>query len=347
MNDQNIAFISADYQLLVPSNGHDILEDVLAIGSYIRDGKLNGDLNLAASSIGMSYGSSYSNLMVVGIDSTRLAVAGASAGGYPAHLASLHWTPRPRAIYLLYGFGASLCSKRYWMPRPVDDDDQDQNPTVDSGDQRPPAQIEHLFNHDGTIKDGLPIVHDIELAYPPKVDNSQHSVDPVRLGFALYNYIIQRGILFDLIVAIPGAGAKLREELAGSTTDAPSRDEVYGVLARHFPTQKERLIDVLPELAIGLSINESRPTSTASRTNPQSPPDSVPSMYIIHGETDDAVPIEEAEAAADMYRNRGGSVVLVSVPGLGHGLNSLMDPGKWRCEFEIPAGTWIIAMLEQ
>ena len=72
------SFISADYRLLVPATGKDILEDVGKLFEYIA-------------------------LKLPQIDTSRVAVGGGSAGGYVARLAALHVEPRPKALYSLYG----------------------------------------------------------------------------------------------------------------------------------------------------------------------------------------------------------------------------------------------------
>lgn len=72
------AFISADYRLLIPASGNEMLEDVLSLFKYIG-----------------------SNLPQV--DSSRIVVYGASAGAYPARLAGIYVEPKPKAIAMIYG----------------------------------------------------------------------------------------------------------------------------------------------------------------------------------------------------------------------------------------------------
>ena len=82
-----IAFISADYRLLPPSTGHDILDDVVDLFAFLARTRLLG---------------------TVQIDSTRLAVAGASAGGMCAFLAAIHANPKPCAVLSIYGLGGNV-----------------------------------------------------------------------------------------------------------------------------------------------------------------------------------------------------------------------------------------------
>jgi acetyl esterase/lipase len=82
-----LAFISADHRLLPPSTGHDVLQDVVDLFAFLaRTPKIGTVL----------------------IDTTRLAVAGSSAGGMCAFLAAIHVNPRPRAVLSFYGLGGDV-----------------------------------------------------------------------------------------------------------------------------------------------------------------------------------------------------------------------------------------------
>lgn len=89
---RGIAFISADHRLLLPYTSHDQITDVRAIFSL-----------LASPTILSSYLPAD-----VTIDSTRIAVAGTSAGGYIAALAALHANPRPKVVLNLFGMGGDF-----------------------------------------------------------------------------------------------------------------------------------------------------------------------------------------------------------------------------------------------
>jgi acetyl esterase/lipase len=81
------AFISADYRLLAPSTGHDVLEDVIDLFAFLTHTPRLGTVH---------------------IDITRLAVAGSSAGALCAFLSVGHANPKPRAVLSLYCFGGDL-----------------------------------------------------------------------------------------------------------------------------------------------------------------------------------------------------------------------------------------------
>ena len=81
------AFISADYRLLSPCTGRDVLDDIVDLFAFIARTKYLGTAQ---------------------VDSTRLAVAGNSAGGLCAFLAAIHANPKPRAILSMYAMGGEL-----------------------------------------------------------------------------------------------------------------------------------------------------------------------------------------------------------------------------------------------
>jgi acetyl esterase/lipase len=81
------AVISADYRLLSPCTGRDVLDDIVDLFAFIARTK---------------------HLGTVQVDSTRLAAAGNSAGGLCAFLAAIHANPKPRAILSMYGLGGEM-----------------------------------------------------------------------------------------------------------------------------------------------------------------------------------------------------------------------------------------------
>ncbi|KAF8260781.1 Alpha/Beta hydrolase protein [Lactarius quietus] len=91
-----LAFITADYQLLPPGTGHDVLQDVVDLFAFFARSLTLGTLLL---------------------DVTRLAVAGSSAGGMCAFLAAIHASPRPRAVLSLYGLGGDVFTPHFLVPK--------------------------------------------------------------------------------------------------------------------------------------------------------------------------------------------------------------------------------------
>lgn len=87
------AFISANYQLLPPATGHQLLEDIKHLFAFLENG-IN-DVCIA-------------NGRNDHIDMERIAVVGTSAGGLCAYLAGIHAKPKPKAILSMYGMGGDF-----------------------------------------------------------------------------------------------------------------------------------------------------------------------------------------------------------------------------------------------
>lgn len=85
--------ISADYRLLSPSTGHDVLQDIKDLFKYVGHG-----LNQAIDEDCISRG-----VPAFHINPDAIAVSGTSSGGLCAYLAAMHATPRPVAVLSMYG----------------------------------------------------------------------------------------------------------------------------------------------------------------------------------------------------------------------------------------------------
>ena len=81
------AFISADYQVLLPGTGHDILNDVRDVFKFIKENNFTH------------------RKTAFEIDPEKIVVAGGSAGGHLAYLAAAHINPKPKGIVSLYAMG--------------------------------------------------------------------------------------------------------------------------------------------------------------------------------------------------------------------------------------------------
>jgi len=102
------AFCSPDYRLLVPSNAHDILQDIKDLFSFLED-DLNRLIRLHSSSTPSA--SSFQ------IDPHAIAVAGSSAGGLCCYFSAIHANPRPIAMVGLYAMGGDYLNPNYFMPK--------------------------------------------------------------------------------------------------------------------------------------------------------------------------------------------------------------------------------------
>lgn len=96
-----MVFISADYTLLTPATGHDIVRDIMDLFRFLDTG-LNQEIRTMHEN-----GSSPRELRFE-VDTTALAVAGSSAGGLCVYLAAMHAVPKPKAILSLYGMGGDM-----------------------------------------------------------------------------------------------------------------------------------------------------------------------------------------------------------------------------------------------
>ncbi|KAF9783271.1 alpha/beta-hydrolase [Thelephora terrestris] len=106
LSRRGVAFISADYRLLSPSTGHDILEDIQDLFAYIRN-----DLNSALAEAGGDHG------LRISVDA--IAVAGSSAGGLCAYLSAMHVFPKPRALLSVYGQAGECLNDNFLEPKTI------------------------------------------------------------------------------------------------------------------------------------------------------------------------------------------------------------------------------------
>ncbi|KAI0801924.1 alpha/beta-hydrolase [Irpex lacteus] len=96
------AFLSANYRLIPPSTGHDIVQDIRDLFKFIAQ-----DLNPQLRSLNQRFQ----------LDVNSIAVSGCSAGGLCAYLAVMHAQPRPKAVVALYAMGGNLLTPQYIRPK--------------------------------------------------------------------------------------------------------------------------------------------------------------------------------------------------------------------------------------
>ena len=93
--------MGADYRLLYPSTGFDIIEDMKALFSFLADPKFSQD-HLPSG---------------ISLDANRIALVGASGGAYPAMAAGIHAHPKPKALLLLFGMGGDMLGDGWVKPK--------------------------------------------------------------------------------------------------------------------------------------------------------------------------------------------------------------------------------------
>ena len=87
-NSLGYAFISADYQLLLPTTGHDTLNDIQDVFKFILENNFTH------------------RKATFEIDPEKIIVAGSSIGGNLAHLAAAHVPfPKFKGIFTFYAMG--------------------------------------------------------------------------------------------------------------------------------------------------------------------------------------------------------------------------------------------------
>ena len=94
-------FIAADHRLAYPSTGFDIIEDMKALFAFLASPAFN-EKHLPA---GLT------------LDANRIAIMGASGGGYVARVAALYAHPKPRAVFSLFGMGGEFLTDFWVVPK--------------------------------------------------------------------------------------------------------------------------------------------------------------------------------------------------------------------------------------
>jgi acetyl esterase/lipase len=131
-------FVTADYRLLFPRNGHDILEDIKDFFLFLKR-------RLPKRPPGANTSDDVPRDMEVDLD--RIIVTGASAGGYLAYLSALWCDPKPKAVASLYGMGGDFFTKYtldkkdnpFWFDHPLLDPDSPELTALLSRTNPPPV----------------------------------------------------------------------------------------------------------------------------------------------------------------------------------------------------------------
>ncbi len=97
-----IAFITADYRLMPPASGHEVIEDIQDLFTFLAS-----EMNTLLLSR-VSGKRSLSCHFDFAINPNALAVAGCSAGGLCAYLAAIHAHPKPKVLIALYAMGGNF-----------------------------------------------------------------------------------------------------------------------------------------------------------------------------------------------------------------------------------------------
>ncbi|KAI6044867.1 Alpha/Beta hydrolase protein [Pisolithus marmoratus] len=280
LSAQRFIFISADYRLMPPATGHDIVEDIQDVFRFVAT-SLNSRLDEAMSDKGgadpIPAGDNLSPRNPYRIDAEAIGVAGTSAGGLCAYLACMHADPKPRVVLNMYGMGGKLYNPHYFTPK--------SEPFFRGRELLDPQQF-RSFLHPQSSE--LEPTSDSPLAYhPPTYDIPGYPSNPRMLLGRLY---LQLGTYLDYYTGMhePSLSAYLRS----LPVDLTSR--VEGLRANSIPEQHRPLF---PQFAV---------TSAW------------PPTCLVHGSADTAVLIEESRHMHSLLMAANVDVELWEVDGAEH-----------------------------
>ncbi|CAA7262899.1 unnamed protein product [Cyclocybe aegerita] len=180
-------FISADYELIPPSNGHNIAKNLQDLFCFLSRNAIKSE--------GRAFH----------VDTERITVSGSSAGGLCAYLAAIHCSPKPKAIVSMYGMGGDFLTPHYLRSKTeVFFRGRELLNPVDFAEYMHPFQLEKL-----------PRIADSPLVYhPPSYHIPGYPANPRMLLARLY---LQLGIFLDYYTARhePSLSSTLRSLLGG------------------------------------------------------------------------------------------------------------------------------------
>lgn len=175
---RGIIVISANYRLLIPPSGHDMIEDIHTLFAYL--GSPSSELNIVLSEHKLS------------LDLDRIATFGISSGAYLARIAGVCNTvlPRPRAMLVVSGMGGDLLLD-HWISRK-------------EGEGRRPVSEETAQLVERMLSgEEARVWSDLSLF---QGERSEETKARQGLFITLYN----DGEILDHILSLPGISARLR-----------------------------------------------------------------------------------------------------------------------------------------
>ncbi|TDL22162.1 alpha/beta-hydrolase [Rickenella mellea] len=205
------AVLSADYRLLVPCTGHQILEDVRDLFTFVSK-----DLNR------ILFSSSKDGRR---IDPESIVVAGSSGGAFCAYLAAIHANPKPKGVLSIYGMGGDVMCPHYLTEKT--------SPFFHGRPLMDPTEWSEFLH---PISPGLPWTSAQPIAYAP-----QDSADP---GCPIYprmlvpRLYLQLGTFLDYFTGEhePNISGRLRQALEGSYDSPISPEKLRPLVPKqHLP----------------------------------------------------------------------------------------------------------------
>lgn len=322
------AFISADYRLLIPSTGHEILRDVKSLFAFLAD--TDGGLNKELKALGCPHQ----------IDPNRLFVGGSCAGAYPAFLAALFAQPKPKGYFSLYGVGGDLLSEFYLPLLKLSSSQENGGEGGLPPQESPVLSIDEIVAHAPELRKFLApssedvramrSVADVPASLAPRVivsgfrtpsspssvlsrsNSSTGSLSEsagtlvttdlipgtnipghrARIGGALRNALHHSGKYLDYLVGIPDLSAQL------------SQMQDYEDRCR-FVAQSERCRYLFPQIWVDRDF---------------------PPSIVVHGDADGVVSIGESRRFVEQLKECGVEVVFLVAEGKGHQFEERASP---------------------
>ncbi|KAG6810093.1 hypothetical protein H0H92_013342 [Tricholoma furcatifolium] len=307
--DAGYAFVSADYRLLPPSTGHDIVEDIQDVLRFVVSREF--EFTLASTSVNTdspsstdAAGPSLGATTNFWINPDAIAITGSSAGGLCAYLAAMHCTaPKPKAIVSMYGMGGDFFTPHYLTPKtkPFFRGRE----ILDPSDFMDPRSTMSKFA-------SLEPIADSALAYHPQTYRIPgYPSNPRMLITRLY---LQLGVFIDYYTgdhSNEGLSAHLRDTLK-LHSEGKDRAEI-GLN----DTNIDAIRSLVPSAHHGLFPNL---ILSEGKMDLQWPP-----TVLIHGTEDSAVPIRDSRSLAKKLEACGAHIQLFEMEGREHSFD--YEPG--------------------
>ncbi|KDQ62713.1 hypothetical protein JAAARDRAFT_171287 [Jaapia argillacea MUCL 33604] len=285
INAAGCAFVSADYRLMPPASGHEILADVKDVFTFMSQG-----INLLLHEQHRPDGPGGNPpVRPVLVDPGALAVAGTSSGGLCAYLASMHASPKPRALLSMYGQGGNFMTHHYLTPK---------TQVFFRGREMldPQAFAEFLYPRVQGPTPPPTYITDSPLAYHPP--SSPTPGWPANPRMPLARLYLQMGVFLDYFTGQhdPSFSESLRDKLLPDQSEDANDigNPLYESLRSLIPP---RHLHLFPQFGI---------TKDWPRT------------FLVHGSADTAVPAPESHHMLGLIQGAGVGVAFREVIGMEH-----------------------------
>ncbi|TFK71298.1 alpha/beta-hydrolase [Pluteus cervinus] len=303
LNAAGITFISADYRLMPPASGHEIVEDVKDIFAFIHDNAFHEKVYSAWMALQSQLGALSEHTLPPSykIDKASIGVAGSSAGGLCAYLAAIHVTPKPKVLISVCGQGGHFLSPQYLTPKT--------QIFFRGRDLLDPSRFsQYLYPEVFDNPDPRWVADSPPAWHPPTSPTPGYPANPRMQLVLLY---LQLAVWLDYYTGEhnPGLSQRLNAVLVEKGVDVNWKDvgdeehtQLVDELSKLIP---ERHRPLFPQLHIAST------PSNALQSH-------WPPTALIHGTSDTAVLSVESELMYKLLKERGVWVDLVLVDGQDH-----------------------------